>query len=530
MRPAKPGASPATALTATTIAARHLVLVLGDQLDQSNAAFTGFDPARDAVLMIEAAAEGAHVWSHKARIALFLSAMRHHHGWLQEQGWRVIYSDLAASGGRSLFAVLTDVLKVERPERVIVCEPGELRVLAGVQDACAAARVPLEVRADTHFLISTDEFRAWAGTKKSLLMEMFYRHMRKRSGILMEGAEPEGGTWNFDKQNRKGFPKTGPGGIPPPAHFAPDAITQGVFADVEKHFAGHPGELAAFAWPVTREQALTALKTFVAQRLPGFGPYQDAMWTDTPFGWHALLSTSLNLKLLNPREVLDAVLTAYRKQQLPLPGVEGFVRQILGWREFIRGVYWLDMPGLAEANHYRHERALPAWYWSGKTQMNCMRQTIGQTMKFGYAHHIQRLMVTGNFALLAEVEPKQVSAWYRAVYVDAVEWVELPNTTGMALYANGGRFTSKPYVASGAYIKRMSNYCAGCAYRPELRHGKDACPVTVLYWNFLDRHETALAGNMRTVLMVSNLSRLTAAERSAIRHDAAQKLAALDAL
>jgi deoxyribodipyrimidine photolyase-related protein len=254
------------------------------------------------------------------------------------------------------------------------------------------------------------------------------------------------------------------------------------------------------------------------------------MWTDMPFGWHALLSSSLNLKLLNPREVLNAVLTAYREKQLPLAGVEGFVRQILGWREFIRGIYWLDMPGLAQVNHFKHQRTLPSWYWSGKTQMNCMRQTVGQTLKHGYAHHIQRLMVTGNFALLAEIEPQQVSAWYRAVYVDAVEWVELPNTIGMALYANGGRFTSKPYVASGAYIKRMSNYCAGCAYRAELRHGKDACPVTVLYWNFLDRHETELAGNMRTALMVSNLSRLTESERIAIRHSAQETLAGLDGL
>jgi deoxyribodipyrimidine photolyase-related protein len=510
--------------------ARHLVLVLGDQLDQSNAAFNGFDPTRDAVVMIEAATEGAQVWSHKARIALFLSAMRHHHVWLQQQGWRVIYSDLATSGRRSLFDVLAGVLKTERAERVIVCEPGELRVLAGVQDTCAAARVPLEVRADTHFLISTDEFRSWAGSKKTLLMEMFYRFMRKRSGILMGNTDPEGGAWNFDKQNRKGFPKTGPGTIPRPAQFAPDAITQGVFAELEQHFADHPGELAHFAWPVNRQQALTALNTFVAQRLPGFGPYQDAMWTDMPFGWHALLSSSLNLKLLNPREVLNAVLTAYREKQLPLAGVEGFVRQILGWREFIRGIYWLDMPGLAQVNHFKHQRTLPSWYWSGKTQMNCMRQTVGQTLKHGYAHHIQRLMVTGNFALLAEIEPQQVSAWYRAVYVDAVEWVELPNTIGMALYANGGRFTSKPYVASGAYIKRMSNYCAGCAYRPELRHGKDACPVTVLYWNFLDRHETELAGNMRTALMVSNLSRLTESERIAIRHSAQETLAGLDGL
>ena len=509
---------------------RHLVLVLGDQLSLENPALTGFDSGQDAVLMIEATAEGAHVWSHKARIALFLSAMRHHCADLHERGWRIHYSGLAESGTRDLFTVLADAIGSHRPERVIVCEPGELRVLAGIQDACAAAPVALEVRADTHFLISTEEFRVWAGTKKTLLMEMFYRHMRKRSGILMQGAEPEGGAWNFDQQNRKGFPRTGPGPIPPPARFEPDAITRAVFAEVEQHFAGHPGTLANFFWPVTREHALTAMKTFVTLRLPGFGAHQDAMWTDTPYGWHALLSTSLNLKLLDPREVLDAVLAAYRSEKLPLPGVEGFVRQILGWREFIRGVYWLDMPHLAQANHFNHQRALPKWYWSGNTRMNCMRHTIGQTLGYGYAHHIQRLMVTGNFALLAEIEPRQVSDWYLAVYADAVEWAELPNTAGMALYANGGRFTTKPYVASGAYIKRMSNYCTTCRYQPDLRHGTDACPITVLYWNFLDRHEKMLAGNMRTALMVSNLSRLSAAERQAIRADAQVKLSTLDAL
>jgi deoxyribodipyrimidine photolyase-related protein len=295
-------------------------------------------------------------------------------------------------------------------------------------------------------------------------------------------------------------------------------------AEVSARFADHPGELAYFAWPVTRAQALEALERFVSARLVGFGRYQDAMWTGTPFGWHALISSALNLKLLNPREVIEAALVAYRRDKLPLAGVEGFIRQVLGWREFIRGVYWLDMPALAEANHFGYVRDLPAWYWSGRTHMNCLRETIAQTLEYGYAHHIQRLMVTGNFALLAGISPQAVHRWYLAVYVDAVEWVELPNTVGMALFANGGRFTSKPYVASGAYINRMSNYCAGCRYRPEVRHGREACPITTLYWNFLDQHESEMKGNMRTALMVKNLQRLPAGERESIRRHAASLL------
>ena len=318
--------------------------------------------------------------------------------------------------------------------------------------------------------------------------------------------------------------------MPPPLRFEPDAITREVIAEVDTRFAGHPGATAAFDWPVSREQALAALADFIEHRLELFGPHQDAMWTGQPWLWHARISAAMNLKLISPREVIAAAVSAWRARGLPLQSVEGFVRQVIGWREFIRGMYWLDMPGLREANHYGHRRALPRWYWSGDTQMACMRAVVSQTMKHGYAHHIQRLMVTGQFALLAEIEPQQVEDWYLAVYVDAVEWVELPNVAGMTLYANGGRFTSKPYVASGAYIQRMSNYCDGCRYSPSVRSGEAACPVTVLYWHFLDRHEATFAANPRTALMAKNLAKLPPDERVAIRARAAQMLEQLDAL
>jgi len=351
--------------------------------------------------------------------------------------------------------------------------------------------------------------------------------MRRRHEVLMEDGEPAGGRWNFDAENRAGFPKSGPGALPQPPQFAPDAITREVIALVGERFPQHPGSVDDFGWPVTRADALQALEDFVINRLPRFGAHQDAMWTAMPFGWHSLLSAAMNLKLLDPREVIAAAVAAWREGGAPLPAVEGFVRQILGWREFVRGAYWLEMPGLLEANHFGHDRPLPAWYWTGDTDMNCMRESIGQTLRHGYAHHIQRLMVTGNFALLAGIAPRAVHEWYLAVYVDAVEWAELPNTAGMALYATGGRFTSKPYIASGAYIKRMSNYCTGCRYDPKLRTGPRACPFTTLYWNFLDRHEDRLARNPRTVLMARNVARLTAAERRATRDAAGNILATL---
>jgi deoxyribodipyrimidine photolyase-related protein len=308
-----------------------------------------------------------------------------------------------------------------------------------------------------------------------------------------------------------------------------------VMDDVEKHFANHPGSLNHFIWPTTRAEALLFLDDFIANKLAYFGDHQDAMWqiTDTsqsPYLWHSLLSTSLNLKLLNPREVIAAALQAYQQKQLPLASIEGFIRQILGWREFIRGVYWLDMPNMAEANHYQHTRLLPNWYWTGDTDMNCIRQTVQDTMQHGYAHHIQRLMVTGMFGILAEIDPKQVAAWYLAVYVDAVEWVELPNVAGMALYANGGRFTSKPYVASGAYIKRMSNYCSGCKYKPELKTGETACPVTTLYWHFLIKHYDTFSRNPRTALMAKNVERFSVQDVAAVQAKADYLLNHIDTI
>ncbi len=509
---------------------RHLVLVLGDQLDHASAAFDGFDPGRDRVLMIEAAGESTHVWSHKARTALFLSAMRHFADALRGRGWTVDYRALGDGDSEDLVDILAARLRDHVPRKMVLVEPGEWRLEQAIRALCERERVALDLRDDLHFMISRTGFADWAKKYRQPRMEFFYRMMRERHGVLMDGDEPAGGRWNFDADNRSGFGRKGPGLVPPPLRFEPDAITREVIAEVEVRFADHPGSTADFDWPVTREQALAALADFVDHRLELFGHHQDAMWTGQPWLWHARLSAAMNLKLLSPREVVAAAVSAWRERGLPLQSVEGFVRQVIGWREFIRGMYWLDMPRMRDANHYGHARALPRWYWTGDTGMNCMRAAIGQTLRHGYAHHIQRLMVTGQFALLAEIAPQQVEDWYLAVYVDAVEWVELPNVAGMALYADGGRFTSKPYVASGAYIQRMSNYCDGCRYTPSARSGEAACPVTVLYWHFLDRHQAEFAANPRTALMAKNLQKLAPAERTAIGERARQMLDGLDDL
>ena len=472
--------------------------------------------------------------------------MRHFYACLADQypcgtdqlkSWS-IYLTLGTHEFSTLKAAWAHSIQTLKPQKVIVCEPGEYRLEQDLIALCKELSVQLVIRDDTHFMCSKADFKYYAQGKKELRMEFFYRQMRTKYNVLMDGKNPVGGAWNYDAENRKAFGKAGPKSIPAAPQVSIDALTQTVIDDVENYFPNHPGSLANFIWPVTREAALQFLDDFIQHKLAGFGDHQDAMWqssdaTQSPYLWHSLMSTSLNLKLLNPREVIAAAINAYQKNQLlpnaiPLPSVEGFIRQILGWREFIRGVYWLDMPQMKEANHYNHMRQLPRWYWSADTQMNCMKQTINDTMQHGYAHHIQRLMVTGMFGVLAEINPKEMAAWYLAVYVDAVEWVELPNVAGMALYANGGHFTSKPYVASGAYIKRMSNYCRSCKYKPELKTGHDVCPTTTLYWNFLIKHYDTFARNPRTALMAKNVQRFSAEEVVAIQAQSVKLLNQLE--
>ena len=509
--------------------ATRLVLILGDQLDLKSTALRNFRHETDEIIMIESANEAQYVWSHKAKIALFLSAMRHFAKTLQGLDYPLTY---VKESPLSIIEVLRQQILQKKISHLVCIEPGEWRLRQSIEALALELNIELEILEDGHFYCSPQEFKRWVADKKEIRLEYFYRLMRKTHNILIDGdGNPEGGQWNFDQDNRKPYPKKGPGIIDAPKSFEPDEITQAVLKFVGKTYKDHPGSLDGFSWAVTREQALEALQYFVEYRLRNFGMYQDAMWTDTPFGWHSIISSALNLKLLNPREVISAVLLAREKDSsLELSSVEGFIRQILGWREFVRGMYYLDMPQMAQDNFYEHQRTLPKWYWTGQTQMACMQDSIGQTLKYGYAHHIQRLMVTGNFALLAEILPSQVCDWYLAVYVDAIEWVELPNTAGMALFANGGRFTSKPYIASGAYIKRMSNYCDGCKYKPDIRFGESACPITTLYWNFLIKHRTQFDSSPRTRLMTANLKRISDPDQLSIQEHAQKLLNNLDAL
>jgi deoxyribodipyrimidine photolyase-related protein len=501
---------------------KRLVLILGDQLDLKGAALKGFDLKTDQVIMIESIPEAQYVWSHKAKIALFLSAMRHFAQNLTELHYPLSYIQ---DSPLSIVETLREKMIQEGTTDLICVEPGEWRLKQQIEALAKELSLRLDMREDDHFYCSHLEFTEWVAGKKELRLEYFYRLMRKTHHILVDSeGNPESGQWNFDQDNRKPYPKKGPGIIEAPVVFEPDQITKEVLIFVNATYPKHPGSLDYFRWPVTRSQALEALDYFVEYRLRNFGIYEDAMWTDTPFGWHSILSSSLNLKLLNPREVIAAVLEARKKYSLDLSTVEGFIRQILGWREFVRGMYYLDMPQMAQDNYYDHQRPLPKWYWTGKTQMACMKDAIGQTLQYGYAHHIQRLMVTGNFALLAEVLPSAVCDWYLAIYVDAIEWVELPNTAGMALFANGGRFTSKPYIASGAYIKRMSNYCDSCKYKPDVRFGETACPITTLYWNFLIKHRSQFESSPRTRLMTANLKRISDEDQKSIVEHADQLL------
>ena len=501
---------------------RHLLIVLGDQLDHRSSVFDGFDPARDHIVMAEVPNEATHVWSHKARIALFLAAMRHFAEALRTRAWPLSYLQLGAHSAPTLEAAITECAERLAPQLMIVCKPGDWRVEQALLKCAAQLTLPIEIRDDRHFFTTLDDFAAFAHGRRELRLEYFYRELRRRHRVLMDGDMPAGGRWSLDAENRGSFGKTGPGSVPQPLSFPPDRMTRAVFIDVLEHYPDHPGSLDAFDWPVTAADAQRALDDFIAHRLPFFGQWQDAMWVGQDWLYHARLSAAMNLKLISPRQVVDAAERAYRDGAVPIAAAEGFVRQILGWREYVRGLYWLRMPGYLDDNVLAAEQPLPAFYWTGDTDMNCLRQCIGQTLRLGYAHHIQRLMVTGLFALLLGVRPREVHAWYLAVYVDAVEWVELPNTLGMSQYADGGVMASKPYVASGKYIQRMSNYCSGCRFDPARTTGANACPFTTLYWDFLNRHRARLLRNPRMSLQVKNMQRMSEDEITAIADQAAR--------
>ena len=506
-----------------------LRVVLGDHLTRDISSLADIDPSRDIVLMMEVMEEATYVPHHKQKIVFVLSAMRHFAEGLQSEGIAVDYVALDAPGNLGSFTdELVRAVERHRPERVVVTEPGEYRVLSMMRKWHDLLGVPIEIREDDRFFCSLSDFTRWAEGRTQLRMEFFYREMRRKTAVLMDGEAPAGGAWNFDQDNRKPLPRDAR--LPTRRRFEPDSVTQGVMQMVGDRFASHFGSLAAFGWAVTRPDALEALDHFITVCLPSFGDYQDAMKQGNAFLHHAVISPYLNVGLLTAREVCARAEKAWRTGAAPLNAVEGFIRQILGWREYVRGLYWLKMPGYAESNALHATRDLPGFYWTGETTMNCLAQVIGDTQRHAYAHHIQRLMVIGNFALLAGLAPRKVEAWYLLVYADAFEWVELPNTHGMALFADGGVMASKPYAASGAYIDRMSDYCTRCAYDPKRKTGEKACPFNYLYWDFLARNEERLKGNPRLAMPYRTLARMDAERRAAISADARRFLSTLDAL
>ena len=473
-----------------------LVPILGDQLTRTLASLRGRAKDDTIVLMAEVWDEATYVKHHKQKLVLVFSAMRHFAAELRDAGWQVDYTELGdEDNAGSLSGEVARAIERHSPREVRVVEPGEWRLAREFETWPDKFPCPVEVLEDDRFLCSHAKFRDWAEDRQHLTMEHFYREMRRETGLLMDCGKPVGGQWNYDADNRQP-PKQGLT-VPPRPLFAPDEITQDVIALVNDRFADHFGTLDAFGWPVTRGEAEQAADAFFAERLEQFGPYQDAMVHGQDDLFHSMLSTSINLGLLDPLDLCRRAERAYHDGKAPLNSVEGFIRQIIGWREYVRGFYWHFMPGLAEANELAAARPLPEFYWTGETDMRCLADCVRSTRNNAHAHHIQRLMVLGNFALLAGIEPQQVADWFLVVYADAYDWVELPNVAAMILYADGGRLATKPYAASGNYINKMSNYCRDCAYSPAKKTGDGACPFNPLYWHFMDRHRDRLEKNHR---------------------------------
>lgn len=504
-----------------------LIPVLGDQLSDSLASLAGVDRADAIVLMMEVRDEATYVRHHQKKIALVFAAMRHFAARLRAAGWTVDYvtfDDPANTHGFT--GEVRRAVERHAPASIRVVEGAEYRVRRMQDEWADRTGLAVAILPDDRFLCSLPDFYTWAQGRREHRMEYFYRDMRRRTGLLMTAdGKPEGGEWNYDKANRD----TPPRGLnyPAPLRCDPDETTAAVLALVASEFDDHVGDLLPFGLPVTREQALAALAHFIDTALPDFGRYQDAMVAGQDYLYHSALSSSLNIGLLTPGEICDAAEDAYRRGDAPLNSVEGFIRQILGWREYIRGMYWWDMPEFATRNALAATRPLPDFYWTGDTDLRCLRESIGQTKREAYAHHIQRLMILGNFALIAGIDPQAVSDWFLVVYFDAYEWVELPNVIGMSQFADGGMIASKPYASGGAYINRMSDYCKTCRYDVKQKTGPDACPFNALYWDFLARHEDRLRGNRRMGNMYATWRRMSDDTRADYRASAAAFLATL---
>ena len=502
-------------------------LILGDQLSESVSSLKDYNPDTDVILICEVWDEATYVKHHKKKIAFLFSAMRHFAEVLIHKGYNVEYTKLNDPNNAGSFkGEAKRILQKYALDRIIVTHPGEYRVLQDIRSLEVELTIAVEIREDDRFLCNLNEFASWAKDRKQLRLEYFYREMRKKHDILMQDNAPIGGQWNYDAENRKS-PKEGLT-LPSPYIGKVDDITQEVMSLVSERFDDHFGNLEPFYFAVTRVDALHVLDQFIEQRLSHFGDYQDAMLQGEPWMYHSHISFYLNCGLLLPLECVRAAEKAYHQRKAPHNAVEGFIRQIIGWREYVRGIYWLKMPSYAEANFFEANRQLPDFYWTANTKMNCLRSCVLETKQNAYAHHIQRLMVLGNFALLTGIDPKELNEWFLSVYADAYEWVELPNVSGMILFADGGDLASKPYAAGGTYINKMSNYCKNCSYKVTKKNGPDACPFNYLYWDFLDRNREKLSGNHRIDMMYKTFERMSEEKQKAIRDDSKRFLGSIE--
>lgn len=504
-----------------------LILLSADQLSPALSSLRQLKPG-DQIVMAEVRTEARYVRHHQLKIVLLFSAMRHFARVLQAQGHLVHYFSYDQQVPSLLAAVQQVLAQQPALDRLCFTEFAEYRLASESQLWSTQLGVPVDIIEDDRFICSHSMFRRWADGRQSFRMEYFYREMRRYTGLLMADGAPVGGQWNFDADNRSACPVDL--ALPECPQFPPDDITQEVIQLVQQQFPDHMGRAGQFSFAVTGKDARTAFLHFVTHRLPLFGKYQDAMRQNEAFLFHSLASIYINCGLLDVRWACLQVEQAWKAGQVPLAAAEGFIRQLIGWREYVRGLYWLKMPHYRTLNFFAAQRPLPGWYWTAKTRMNCLAQAIGHTIDHAYSHHIQRLMLTGNFALLAGLSVDEVTDWYLAVYADAYEWVELPNTLGMALFADGGLLASKPYVASGNYIAKMSNYCQHCQYNVKQSTGPDACPFNALYWDFIARHEEKLGSNARMQLTYQQWRRKAPAEQQALRDKAAQLLIHLEQL
>ena len=488
------------------------IWILGDQLYLTSSALqTCNNPSEVEIILIESYSHIKQLRYHKQKLALIWSAMRHFAEELRQQGYSVTYEI-----SEDFQTPLESWVKENQIEQLQIMSPNDkpfLQIIENLKLPCDINLLP-----NNQFLWSSEEFSQWAENRKRLLMEDFYREGRRRFDILMEDGKPVGGKWNLDKENRK--PPKGKLNTPEPLWFEPDNITQEVIQQVNSLDIPTYGEIKEFRWGVNRTHALEVLKYFIDIRLPDFGPYQDAMVTGEETMWHAMLSPYINIGLLQPLEIIQAAEAAYHDNQLALNSVEGFIRQVLGWREYMHGIYHHVDENYSQQNWFEHNKPLPEFFWTGETKMNCLRQILTQVMDTGYAHHIQRLMVLNNFGLITGISPQELETWFHSAFIDAYDWVMQTNVIGMGQYADGGLLASKPYAASANYINKMSDYCKSCFYKHSQRTGEKACPFNFLYWDFLNRHRDKLKFQGRINFILRNLDKMSPEELETIHQQA----------